>query len=308
MAYTTGLANSFEELIDTLATVAQAQGYGVQDGADFGNVNTTNGAYSHVKILAKGDCYYRLAIWQHYTYPVSMMLTSAATSSALINGMDTGGETWSCSIASMAPPALYRIFSASNPDEIYLVIRFNDGDKTDLHRHLAFGKSSLADNLPGSGAWVSASSDRLGRESYMTSTGSQSGYSGGGIFWMTNSSTSNSFLYHGLADAASVRELSRIGPNYHSSLLTIQPNPFNQESVLLPLRAFADRPSSYRSLVAELMHARTLRIPNFESGDILQFGETRWMVFPWLRKMMTSPEGGLDHSGTLGWAIRYDGP
>ena len=43
---------------------------------------------------------------------------------------------------------------------------------------------------------------------------------------------------------------------------------------------------------------------------IIQRGGSQWMVFPWLRKDGTVA-GDVDratHSGTFGWAIRYEGP
>jgi hypothetical protein len=88
--------------------------------------------------------------------------------------------------------------------------------------------------------------------------------------------------------------------------LRAQAAQFNHEAVLLPLRAFAARDSSMRSLVAELQHARTLYIANFAPGDIIQLGTTRWMVFPWYTKQLDG--AASDNSGPLGWAIRYDEP
>ena len=60
----------------------------------------------------------------------------------------------------------------------------------------------------------------------------------------------------------------------------------------------------------DLAHCRFLRIDNYQPGDIIPLGPDRWKVAPWYRKNTAQRDGGsnIQHTGTFGWAIRYDGP
>jgi len=82
--------------------------------------------------------------------------------------------------------------------------------------------------------------------------------------------------------------------------------------VLLPIRAYKIRPSSKVSLIGDLENARYMRIDNYAPGEVFNLGAERWKALPWHQKNAT-PAGrsggdGLTHTGTLGWAIRYEGP
>ena len=82
--------------------------------------------------------------------------------------------------------------------------------------------------------------------------------------------------------------------------------------MLLPLRCYKERPSYKSSLIADLANARLVRINNLAPGDIVTLGAEKWKTFPWYRKDLSYPNGGVtgnyNHSGTFGWAIRYQGP
>ena len=88
------------------------------------------------------------------------------------------------------------------------------------------------------------------------------------------------------------------------------PSAWNGESVLVPIQVITSRPSNLWSLVGELTHARYVRLDNLEPGQLITLGPDRWKVYPFYRKDATARDGGdgIDHTGTLGWAIRYDGP
>jgi hypothetical protein len=86
--------------------------------------------------------------------------------------------------------------------------------------------------------------------------------------------------------------------------------------VLLPLRAWKERTPYKSSLVADLANARLLRIDNITPGDILTIGTDKWKAYPWYRKNVSARDGSgnqgsaynINHTGTFGWAIRYEGP
>ena len=63
-------------------------------------------------------------------------------------------------------------------------------------------------------------------------------------------------------------------------------------------------------VVLEVENARYFRLKNHEPEAIIQRGGSQWMVFPWLRKdgTVTGDVDRATHSGTFGWAVRYEGP
>ena len=91
-------------------------------------------------------------------------------------------------------------------------------------------------------------------------------------------------------------------------LIQRTPNTWNGEATLLPVQAYLARPSSKVSLIAELGHMRYVRIDNYNAGDIITLGADRWKVFPWWQRNAASRDGADFSSGTLGFAVRYDGP
>lgn len=233
-------------------------------------------------------------------------------------------------------PAEYHLFVFTDPDEVYLVVRYD----LDFYQWAAFGQSAVA-GLPGSGMWIGATRGSqqavldagsggvaiLGR-----SVGGHSGvfgrfYLSPAMFWTTQSATPvarrqdrNCFVHSNLdGQGWLLNQLisdACIGVTAISDLLITQPSAWNSEAALIPLRAWMIRPSSRVSLVADAHNARHVRIDNYEPGQIIMIGPDRWMVFPWMRKDASARDGSsspsdtqsIDHSGTFGWAIRYEGP
>lgn len=224
-------------------------------------------------------------------------------------------------------PCNYEVFGFAQ--ELYLVVNYD----TDTYQWMAFGKSTVP-GLPGQGGWCGATNgsyfsdaifDSLPREFYLTSStgGSPDGTAGvncGALFWNTNAANAwaarCSWVNSGLDGHGwlygSTDDVSPIGPRHHSMLLDVQPSVWNSEAVLLPLRCYKERPSFKVSLTADLQNARTLRIDNLSPGDILTLGSDKWKVFPWYRKDINHRSVGAvgfyNHTGTFGWAVRYEGP
>jgi len=115
--------------------------------------------------------------------------------------------------------------------------------------------------------------------------------------------------FDGVSDWRTYVGSSRVGITALRPLLEIQPNSWNSEAVLLPIREYFKRSENKVSLIIDLEHARHTRIDNYEPGQIITLGNDRWMIFPWTQKNTNSRNGGtaIDHSGTFGWAIRYEG-
>lgn len=220
-------------------------------------------------------------------------------------------------------PITYEIFLFTDVDEVYLVSKSN----VDQHMWLAFGRSTSQ----GIGIWASATSN-LHRGNTGTSISSNmsgaglSQYSTGCLFWQKSQTASgggesqNQDIIHSNIDGAIWGGIPPIGsertPNsvnalhYAEPLLNVSPNAWNSDSVLIRIKPLIWRASNKNSIVADLKYARYIRVDNFLSGQLIQLGPEYWKVFPFYRKNTTERNGtnNGDHTGTFGWAIRYDGP
>jgi len=200
--------------------------------------------------------------------------------------------------------------------EVYCVIRFG----VDRYLWCAFGRSTVA-GLPGTGMWVAASLHSLASTALTMSpsTGGSGAYSYycPAIMWRTGASSiarSDSFVHSNIDGQGwwvgqSASE-SPVGILAAVPLIGLLPNSWNSEAVLLPIRGYKRRPSNKLTMTVDLEHARYTRVDNYAPGEIIQIGSDRWMVLPFYRKNTSVRDGGnlIDHSGTFGWAIRYEGP
>lgn len=211
----------------------------------------------------------------------------------------------------IAYPLGYELFLF--PDEVYCVVRHS----VDVFQYFAFGRSSIP--LPGTGMWVGATgetgmSGSSGLSIYPAGgTGVNYGYTVPALFWATDYSRSNNV--HSDFDGQGwwldqAEYANTIGISPLIPLTSLLPNAWNSEAVLLPIRAFKRRTSGKVSLVVDLSNARHTRVDNYLPGEVITIGTDRWKVFPWYRKNSAARNGGsgITHSGTFGWAIRYEGP
>lgn len=220
---------------------------------------------------------------------------------------------------SITYPATWEIYVHSAPDEVYLVVNYNATD----YQWCAFGLGDVQ-GLPGTGMWYGASI-RGGGTSNVILIGPSGIVDGlnpfnnknptpvlfGSNDWLTRAS----HVHHGFdggawdngfqddgVDGAQINALTSIYPLYAR-----QPNA-DGDAVLLPLRVHIARPGFRSSLALEIAHSRLVRIDNFEPRDLITLGPDQWRVYPWFRKSVTARDGGqVTHSGTMGWAIRFDG-
>lgn len=212
-------------------------------------------------------------------------------------------------------PLEYHLFIFAQ--EVYLVGRWG----VDRFAWCAWGKSAVS-GLLGTGTWVAAIAGPT-----ISASATPFGISataGGSInnlcpaaFHQDNGSNPtgrNGWVHHGLdgngwrwgsSDSSAPPGVWQLVP-----LLGVLPNTWNSEAVLLPLRAFVARPSNKVSMILDCEHARVTRIDNYQPGEVISIGPDRWMIFPWFRKSIENRAGGqgVAHSGTFGWALRYEGP
>lgn len=305
MAYVSGTANDLAALRTALINACTANGW------------TLGG-----NVLSKGTCFAEVVVSGSY------LAVRGGTGRDGANALTTPGPDPSRigPVASLgfAFPMTYEIFIQANPDEVYLVVNYN----VDLYQHLAFGASPVP-GLPGTGGWYSATVPRVGADGTLLafqSSGSVGLYGvDGGLFyydflsWVALAGYNGSFVHHGLDNQAwslhsdAVTSASAAWWNASASSrqpLQLLPNAWNSEAVLLPIQVCAVRPSQQLSLVASLAHARFTRVDNYAGGQVLTIGPDRWKVYPFFRKNTAQRDGGwaAAHSGTHGWAVRYDGP
>ncbi|WP_312467013.1 hypothetical protein [Stutzerimonas nitrititolerans] len=264
------------------------------------------------EVLSKGAMYLRLQVVGDYLVLLGRTASGSgdAPNAVRIGQLGSTPVTW---------PVTYEIFVFE--DEVFMTINYS----IDYYQWCMFGRSKVA-GLPGTGMFVSASLSHQAASNGVqisTSSGGAGGLSKAcpAAFWATSGSTSGTYRAHynswihsdidgqgwllsqAIADGA-------VGAAAMSPLVTLLPNNWNSEAVLLPLRAWKTRASSKVSLVLELEYARVTRVDFFDPGQVIELGPDRWKVFPWYRKSTSERNGTTtgDHTGTLGWAIRYEGP
>ncbi len=309
MAYRTGSVNSYEELRGVLISACTAAGWSLQDG-----------------ILVKGAAFIRPYV-SIDSYPngagLSLEGGSGRNGGTITGSSDKFRPRLGSPTAKMPNPnwpCAYHIFCHSNPDEVYVILRHD----VDAYYWLTFGISQMP-GIDGAGLWMSATT--AGQKSpastvggcYMDETGgnpdaiSLGGFTSG-PWWSTMSTGLNRVTAAIMLDVwVPCGRLVSQGANAIEPLVPLvahSPSSWNAESVLLPIRVHQGVAESKHRVVLEHAHARYLRLNNLEPEQVLTIGTERWKVFPFYRKNTISPNSvsGALHTGTFGWAIRYDGP
>lgn len=285
----------------------------------FFNACTDNGWTLSGEVLRKGAVYTRVQIVSgalHFLGGTgidgSNNLTGAAPQVSRLGRPSTGAPD-------IAWPISYEVFILTDPDEVYLVVNYN----VDCYLWAAFGQSSVS-GLSGTGGWFAASlcAQAQSAATWIAIAPTYGGYQGGvgvvspGLFWGTTTNGAvyhNSMIHHGLDGAGwNLNTATAIASAVTASgtLLSVLPNSWNNESVLIPIQVWIPRTAGANvSLVADLGHARHLRIDNHAPGEIVTLGADKWKIFPCFQKNTAVRNGGsaVNHSGTMGWAVRYDG-
>lgn len=299
MAYYTGIANNMTAVRQALIDACSGAGWAW---------DSTN------EVLSKGALFLRLQIVTGYLTLLGRTAAGGGDAPSVVQIGPAG-------VTGLPFPLTYHLFAFAT--EVYLVVNYS----VDRYQWMAFGQSDVS-ALPGTGTWVGASlgasirTDSDGIANLGASGSSSGGYHANSgslaLFWGSNSADSadaNGFVHHDLDgrgwDLAGGQGASyRIGIGHLTPLVGVLPNTWNSEAVLLPLRCYVPRPSGKVSLVADLQNARVTRVDHYTPGQVIGIGSDRWKIFPWYRKSTASRNGGFEiaHTGTFGWAIRYEGP
>lgn len=323
MAYLTGLANNIGELWTALTDGLVANGWTLAAT----NIYSKSGIY--IQLVQTSN---RIEV-RGGTGESGGALTGAPASNGSYDGT-----------MSLAPigatglqyPANWYLHIHDTPDEVYFFVN----ESSNRWSWCAFGKSNVT-TLPGSGNWYAASCahkvNNVNSVSFRieaTLSGCYSSVSCGALFWDTAPSGTtgntvqpyNATIDHGFDSntwakggedvgseassswAATPSRICGLAPKY--KLLRAQPNAWNQQSILIRAQGLIHRGSGKFSLVVDPEHCRYLRNDNYNDGDIITLGPDKWKVYPFIKKNTSSRNGGasVTHSGTVGLAVRYDGP
>lgn len=316
MPFYNGVANSFADLRTALFTACVAEGWTLTSD-----------------ILTKGSAAVRIEnnTVSTITKEVGLIITGGLGVSGGVltspspNTPRMGAVSSNVNLPSW--PMTYEIHIHTNPDEVYLKAIYN----IDSYYWLAFGLSD-SPGLLSTGQWVAANAivrqTVAGGGVNITVTsgaGSASAHSSCGIFWQTFQQPTAAAYFNEAAIASGLDGFTWAGnpvaggdtnPGCFNSiisattLLAVLPNAWNSESPLVPILPLQWRASGKVSIVANLKHARYCRVDNYSPGQVIPLGSDRWQVQPFYRKNTIQRNGGsnIDHTGTFGWAIRYDGP
>lgn len=267
---------------------------------------------SGVEIIHKGTMFFKLTVGTVSTANHPFIEVEGRT--ALIDG-DLPPNTSlirEFDQVSFLYPITYHIFSFAY--EVWVVVNIGDA----RYMHMAFGQSQIM-GFPGTGNYFSALVPKgpntgvstanaaplpFSQTSFVSYLNRRAYYIHTGINlaqpWLpSHSSTENTTEINGWLPII--------------NMLDRQPNVYNQEAVLLPIRIFHRYLDSKNGLVMQLDNARYLRNDFIEDEEIIELGPDRWMVFPGYTKNTESRNVNTTLStqyisGTYAVALRYDGP
>jgi len=305
MAYYSGTANDMTAVRSALVAACTSEGWTWNAGEE---------------VLHKDTMFVRLQLSGEYLRLLGRTgLTTGDAPHVVQMGPFTGYS--GTPLPALDWPVGYELFVFEA--EVYCIINYN----VDVYQWCAFGQSTV-DNLPGSGMWLGASGNKAATGySYgisISPAGGGSSYSTNvfcpALFWRSGGGTAaghatESLVYSDLDTHGwwwgTTYNCSNIGVDALKPLVNILPNDWNSEAILLPIRAYKARFENRISLIADLDHARYTRLDHYTPGQVITIGSDRWKIFPWYRKNITGRDGFSwrgNHTGTLGWAIRYEGP
>lgn len=284
MAYYTGQASNFDDLLSALVTSCQTQGWVYSAG-----------------ILSKNNVYFKLS--SHETDGIYLSASDTVNSSELVDSEVVRLGRYGAFNTQPTFPMDWELHIHSEPDEVYFLTKFS----INKYYYLAFGVDvgfwlaaccgSHVGYHEGNGASISSNSQDLSNGRTQNC----------GFFWGNNG------IRPELRNSAYFSNGQWRYPQASKSidnLLSILPNQFNQESILLPVQVYEEVASNKSRFIHNFEHVRLLRIDNYEPEQIITLGHERWKIYPFYQKNSAQRQGGggIQHSGTFGWAIRYDGP
>ena len=328
MAYYSGTAATGTGLVDAINAACVANGW------------TLTGT-----ILSKGAAYVQLTStyqqWVSGTQFYTGWMVDARGGTGATAGALTGATPYAVRIGGinsyqytavlrpMNYPVTYAIHVFTDPDEVYVVVNHD----VDMYSHLMFGVSDMASEVGGTGLWLHGLFSAAvlwcygfmvnpnGADGVAYGNNQESGFAGGLFSRLNTNSVAqspayrylNNYMHHainGVAEWTTNQDQPR-ALAAHAPILSRTPSLFNNNAPLLPVQGYMMRPDNMVSLVVNLKHIRYMRNDDYAPEQVFNVGPDVWKSYPWLQKNMAARDGGgagNSHSGTLAYAIRYDGP
>ncbi|RKS87139.1 hypothetical protein DES39_0354 [Orbus hercynius] len=287
MAYYTGIAQTPEVLLSALHNACLDNGWSLNNN-----------------ILSKNGCYVKT-----YVNGVTIVIQGAIDN---IFGICSGTASYCAVATDISYPLTYHVHV--HDLEVYSFINFN----VDRYSYLSFGQSPIG-GIPGTGNWISGTCDGRSRISD-TSLAYQDDFCHMMFSQRENNRIStSSFFHHGIDGQWSGTGKNEVNSKAVATLecypaMSYQPNKWNGEAILIPIRPVIYRPQQRRTIVGQLRHAFYIRIDNYEPLQIISIGNRKYKIYPWIRKNTenrsfsgSAQTSTLIHSGTYGVAVSYDG-
>lgn len=224
----------------------------------------------------------------------------------------------------------FQVFSAP-VDEFWCVIQFNG----DVSQHLGFGNINKSAPFSGGGFYsCSAGSFEGGIPSvYYTFDANNIVANGmssdrGAVEHIPfNGNTTFNFAFEQFSGSAIHAEIGGLEWFMSGTISGMYPAPgrmirgqtdvyernVSQSTVngvpnLVPIRLYGRSLSNNMQNLGTLENMRFAQIGNMNFGQVETDGTDRWKFYPAYKKDASDPNGGVDHTGIAGLAIRYDGP
>ena len=308
MAFQTGTASSFINLLDALRLFATANGWTQNQWTDVGADKWLSlqkgGVYAN--FLAEAD---DTDLWIIGALGYSGAAAWNAQPSAMVQQprISTGLQ------GAIAWPVTYWFFQHAAPESVEVVIRY----QPTKFQWTMFGDIAKYGTWPGgeyyAASYAGLSSTIRAFENQQSSwpapvlfhdSGNQP-VGGTAQYRMSNLHAEidsqvwwNTALANNVSFASATRHA---WPLVNRSL-----SAFNGLTTLTPIELYALRPDAHYSPIGRVEHVRYCNVLNHNAADIIDIGGQKWMLFPWLEK-----GGATDTTPTTlhaGMAIKYDGP
>lgn len=306
MAFVTGTAGNFADLQTALINACTANGWSWD---------------STSSVLSKGNVFVNLTIGNPTTKSLTILGGTGIASGALQGPSGTAAQMYAASLVPITWPVTYYVLIGTSPDSVVLFINHN----VNYWQWMIFGQGinlgvpglatyygASVRAYVGSGPWISINQTA---NSGPADHGNHPGIPFWGPDFGVGSQNQNCFAHINFEGCVWGNDAGLNGQSLRAdwsanTLMFLQPNAWNSDSMLLPLRVFGTRPSSFYSPLIELPHMRVVRNTNYADGDIITLGTDRWRVFPGRCKNTLVPNGdsASDHTGTYALAVLYDGP
>lgn len=294
MAYVTGTANTLADLLTAIQNACTANGWTLSTGG----------------VLSKGTCY--AEVKSSGGYITVRGGTGVDGGGNLTGATDRGIGYLGVALAdSTTPvafgwPVTYFVHVLTSPDEVYVVVNYG----VTYYQQIAWGQSAMP-GLTGTGNWYCGvtppSTTQYGGVAAGSGEYTSTRYGGTSLFCRWYDVGTAHGVHHAL-DSATWADINAVNGWWPAQ--GRQPNRWNQESILIPIRVYASRPSGFISPVLECQHARFVNIANLSDQQVITLSTDKWKIYPWWRRGAVYDSGSTakNGSGPCGHAIRYDGP